>query len=331
VSAPAAGWTRSRAALAVWGVALVLALAAPWLLGPFPTRVLQQILLFGGLAIAWSMLGGFTQYWSFGHTAFVGLGAFAAALLEQRLDPSMTGAAKMLLGTIAATSLGALVAALLAIPILRLRGIYFAVAMLAVAEIMGEASKNFDLFQGAMGLSLPAVSVPGLTKVQLFYYLFLAFLVLCAVLFALVARSRFGTGLTCIGQDEDTAAMLGVPTERYKTIAFVSSAALATLGGALYAHSLGFITTGSVFRIDISFNMILFAMIGGIGTVLGPILGATIMIVVTQVLLGELLDFHMLLTGVLLIAIVLIAPKGLLGLAARARLRLRKGREGAAA
>jgi branched-chain amino acid transport system permease protein len=276
------------------------------------------------------MLGGFTQYWSFGHTAFVGLGAFAAALLEQRLDPSTSAAARMLLGTLGATVLGAIVAGLLALPILRLRGIYFAVAMLAVAEIMGEASKNFDIFQGAIGLSLPAVSVPGLSKVQLFYYLFLLFVVLNGVLFALIAKSRFGTGLTCIGQDEDTAGMLAVPTERYKTIAFVLSAALATLGGALYGHSLGFIATDSVFRIDMSFNMILYAMIGGMGTVLGPIIGAAIMIVVTQVFLGDLLDYHMLLTGALLIVIVLVAPKGLLGLAAKVRARMAARKGGAA-
>lgn len=315
-------WPGSGLALAIWCIGLAVAVAAPWLLGPFPIRVLQQVLLFGGLAIAWSMLGGFTQYWSFGHTAFVGLGAFAAALLEQHVGPSLGAAAGMLVGTVGATALGAFVAALLAVPILRLRGIYFAVAMLAVAEIVGEASKNFDIFQGAIGLTLPAVHVPGLSKVQLFYYLFLLFALLNGVLFALIARSRLGTGLTCIGQDEDTAGMLGVPTERYKTIAFVLSAALATLGGALYAHSLGFISTGSVFRIDISFNMILFAMIGGMGTMLGPVLGAAIMIVVTQVLLGDLLDYHMLLTGALLIAIVLVAPKGLLGLAAKARARM---------
>ena len=306
---------------ALWCAALIVAVVSPWFLSAFPIRVLQQVLLFGGLAIAWSMLGGLTQYWSFGHTAFVGLGAFASALLEQHIDPSVGAAFVMLAGVVGATMLGAVVAAVLAIPILRLRGIYFAVAMLAVAEIMGEASKNFDVFQGAMGVSLPSVNVPGLSKVQLFYYLFLLFLVVCALLFAWVAKSRFGTGLTCIGQDEDTAAMLGVPTERYKSTAFVLSAALATLGGALYAHSLGFITSGSVFRTDMSFNMILFAMIGGMGTVFGPILGAAIMTVVTQVLLGDLLDYHMLLTGLLLIAIVLAAPKGLLGLAKKAQAR----------
>lgn len=323
-------WAASPQRLVLWLVALLVAIAAPWFLGAFPVRVLQQILLFGGLAVAWSLLGGFTQYWSFGHTAFVGLGAFAAALVEQRLDPALGGAARMMMGVMGATAIGALVAAALAMPILRLRGIYYAVAMLAVAEIMGEASKNFDVFGGAMGVSLPAFDVPGLSKVQFFYYLFLLFLVLNAVLFAFIAKSRFGTGLTCVGQDEDTAAMLGVPTERYKTIAFVLSAALATLGGALYAHSLGFITSGSVFRTDISFNMILFAMIGGMGTLLGPIVGAAIMIVVTQVFLGELLDYHMLLTGALLIAIVMIAPKGLLGWAAKARGRLFAKRGGQA-
>lgn len=319
MSGAGAGRAGSGRTVALWTVALAVAVALPWLLNPFPIRVLQQILLFGGLAIAWSLLGGFTLYWSFGHTAFVGLGAFAAALIEQRLDPAVGAVARMIIGSLGATAVGAIAAAMLAAPILRLRGIYFAVAMLAVAEILGEASKNFDVLQGAMGVSLPAVVVPGLSKVQLYYYLFLAFLVLCATVFTAVRRARIGTGLVCIGQDEDTAAMLGVPTERYKTVAFLASAALATLGGALYAHSLGFVTSGSVFRIDISFNMILYAMIGGIGTVAGPIIGAALMLIVTQVVLGDLLDYHLLLTGGLLIFLVLVAPKGLLGLAARLR------------
>lgn len=308
---------RSPYSILLIALGAIALLAIPWLAAPFYLRVSQQILLFGGLAIAWSMLGGFTNYWSFGHTAFVGLGAFASGLLEQQLGAGIPAFAKMLAGMGFAMMVSAVIAVAIAIPVLRLRGIYFAIGMLAFAEILGEATRNFDIFQGAIGFTFPGVMVPGVSKVQLFYYLFLLLFVVNAVIFIVLRRSRVGIGLVCIGQDEDTAAMLGVPTERYKLAAFVLSAVLASAAGVLYGHSLGFITAGSVFRIDISLNLILFSMIGGIGTLAGPVIGATLMIVLTQVVLGDLLDFHMMLTGALLIVIVLAAPKGIVGLARR--------------
>jgi branched-chain amino acid transport system permease protein len=308
----------------VWafaGVLLAGALLLPFVLSPFHLRLAQQILLFGGMAVGWSLLGGFTSYWSFGHTAFFGLGAFSAGLLGQQLGPDLPVALRLLIGLAFAVGLTLIAAVAIAIPVLKLRGIYFAIAMLAFAEILGEISKSFDFFHGTTGFPLPALSVPGLNKVQLFYFLFMLLFVVNVAAFVWLRRSRVGTGLTCVGQDEDTAAMLGIPTERYKLVAFVLSAVLAAIGGVLYGYSLGFISTGSVFRIDISLNLILYSMLGGIGTVAGPIIGAAIMIILTQVVLGDLLDLHMMLTGAVLIAMVILAPKGLMGLLHKARSR----------
>ncbi|MBS0224024.1 MAG: branched-chain amino acid ABC transporter permease [Proteobacteria bacterium] len=315
----------------IWGLSAVLLAAAvmlPFMLSPFQIRLAQQILLFGGMAVAWQMLGGFTNYWSFGHTAFFGLGAFAAGLLAQQLDPSLSVAVKLAIGTVFAIGLALVAALAIAIPVLNLRGIYFAIAMLAFAEILAEITKTFDAFHGTSGFPLPALLVPGLTKVQLFYFLFLLLFLTNIAVFVWLRRSRIGMGLTCIGQDEDTAAMLGIPTERYKLVAFVLSAVLTAIGGVLYGYSLGFISTGSVFRIDISLNLILYTMLGGIGTVAGPIIGAALMIVLTQVVLGNLLDLHMMLTGAVLIAMVILAPKGLMGLARKAWDRRRGAAEG---
>lgn len=306
----------------LWALAvLLLALATvlPFVASPFHLRLAQQIMLFGGMAVAWNLLGGFTTYWSFGHAAFFGLGAFAAGLLGQQLGAEASVALRLLVGLAFAVAVTFVAAVAIALPVLRLRGIYFAIAMLAFAQILGEVSKTFDIFQGAMGFPLPVLKVPGLEKVQLFYFLLLLFCLLCIGVFVLVKRSRLGVGLTCIGQDEDTAAMLGVPTERYKLVAFVLSAMLTAAGGVLYVYSLGFMTSSTVFRIDISLNLILFSMVGGIGTVAGPLVGATIMILLTQVVLGDLLDLHMMLTGAVLIAMVTLAPKGLLGLLRKVR------------
>jgi branched-chain amino acid transport system permease protein len=304
-TSPALRW------LVVTGLALLV--VAPLFLPPFYVRILQQVFLFGGMAVAWGLLGGFTTYWSFGHAGFVGLGAFAAGLLELRLDPGLAPVVRMSIGTGFAAVTAAGVAVLLALPMLRLRGIYFAIGMLAFAEILAECSKAFGFFQGSMGFMLPNVALFGLNKAQTFYYLFLLLLVVNGVVFEVVRRSRLGIGLVCVGQDEDTAAMMGVPTERYKLLAFVMSAVLTAIGGALFAHSLGFVTTASVFRTEISLNLILYSMLGGVGTLAGPVVGAALMIVLTQVVLGNLLDMHMLLTGLVFIVIVIGAPGGLVG------------------
>ena len=316
---PSPPWAR-------WAALLLLAvlLAAPFFLASFHVRILQQIFLFGGMAVAWGLLGGFTTYWSFGHAGFVGLGAFAAGLIELQLDPALAPAARMGIGIASAALVSAVVAVLVAMPMLRLRGIYFAIGMLAFAEILAEATKTFDVFKGSMGFMLPNVTLFGLNKAQTFYYLFLALLVLNGLVFTLVRRARLGAGLVCIGQDEDTAAMMGIPIERYKLLAFVLSAVLTAIGGALFAHSLGFMTSASVFRTEISLNLILYSMLGGIGTLAGPIIGAAIMIVLTQIVLGNLLDMHMLLTGLVFIVIVIAAPGGIVGLLRDGMGRLRR-------
>jgi branched-chain amino acid transport system permease protein len=110
-----------------------------------------------------------------------------------------------------------------------------------------------------------------------------------------------------------------VPTERYKALVFVISAVLTAVLGIIYAHSLGYITTGSVYRTDHSLNMIVYSLLGGIGSLIGPIVGAVVMVVLTQVVLGQLLEVHMFLTGALLVFLVMVAPMGLVGLAKRWR------------
>lgn len=321
----------TRVPAGIWLVSallLAVALVLPFVLPPFQLRLAQQILLFGGMAVGWGLLGGFTNYWSFGHTAFFGLGAFSAGLLGQQLDPALSVGLKLMIGMVFAIGLALIAAVAIAIPVLKLRGIYFAIAMLAFAEILGEITKTFDSFHGTSGFPLPVLLVQGLTKVQLFYFLFLLLFVVNVAVFVWLRRSRIGMGLICVGQDEDTAAMLGIPTERYKLIAFVLSAVLTSIGGVLYGYSLGFISTGSVFRIDISLNLILYSMLGGIGTVAGPVIGAALMIILTQVVLGDLLDLHMALTGAVLVAMVILAPKGLMGLGQKVWNRRRATDEG---
>jgi branched-chain amino acid transport system permease protein len=153
-----------------------------------------------------------------------------------------------------------------------------------------------------------------------FYYeLFLGGALLILLISWLIRRSRFGAGLLSIREDEDTARMLGVPTERYKRVAFVVSAVLTGLMGVIYAHSLGYITTDSVYRDDTNLSLIVYSLLGGMGTLFGPVIGAGLLVFITQVILGRLLDFHLFATGLLLVLLILIAPGGVNGLLNRKR------------
>ena len=291
--------------------AAVLALG-PLVLPPFYVRVGQLMLYSAGLAVAWTILGGFAGYASFGHAAFIGVGAFAAGLAEERLaglPPALLLPVGMLVGGLACAILSAAVA----YPILRLRGTFFAIAMLGVCHVCAELNNNIDALQGSLGLNFPAVAPDTWDPAVFFYELYLAAGVVVFLIAWQIQRSRFGAGLLSIREDEDTARMLGVPTERYKRIAFVASAVLTGLLGVIYAHSLGYITTDSVYRDDTNLSLIVYSLLGGMGTLFGPVIGAFMLVFITQVVLARLLDFHLFATGLLLVILVLAAPGGVLG------------------
>ncbi|HZS83334.1 MAG TPA: branched-chain amino acid ABC transporter permease [Stellaceae bacterium] len=294
--------------------ALVAAALAPLVLAPFYVRVGQLVLYSAALGLAWAILGGFAGYWSFGQSAFIGIGAFVGGLAEAELATAPP-ALQFLVGLAAGSAACAVIAALLAYPVLRLRGIYFAIAMLGVAHVFAELNNNIDIFQGSLGLTFPNIGIAGLDPHVFYYELFLVAAAATLLAAWLIRRSRFGYGLLSIREDEDTARMLGVPTEHYKAAAFVVSAVIAGVLGLIYAHSLGYITTGSVYRDDTNLNAIVYSLLGGMGTLIGPIIGAAILVVLTHVVLGDFLDFHMFATGLLLVLLVLLAPSGLVGLA----------------
>lgn len=306
-------------------VLLAMALLPIWI-GPFYTRVAQLFFFSAALAISWNILGGFSGYWSFGHTAFIGIGAFAAAHFANKVGTLFAGPFGMLIPVLFAGLLCGLFALILSWPLLRLRGIYFAIAMLGVGQVVSELVNNIRWFQGGVGVFLPAPVPSGVPPEDFFYYIFAALMVLCFVIQLLIRRARFGYALLAVREDEDTAMMLGVATERYKTMAFVVSATLVGLLGAVYGYSVGYFTTNTVFRLDFSLNMIVFCLIGGIGTLFGPIIGAAVMLFLTQVLLSGFLDIHLLITGIIVVVIILVVPGGILG-TINERLRHRKARQ----
>lgn len=302
---------------------LVLAAALPALLPPFYTRVLQLFFFNAALALAWNIMGGFAGYWSFGHTVFIGMGAFASAHMTARLALN-AGPLQMIAGVAFGAIFCAVLAAIIAYPVLRLRGIYFAIVMLGVSQVVTELCNNVSWVQGDVGLFIQGWLPESMAPERFYYYVFGCLLCFTALVSALIRRSRFGYGLFAIREDEDTAKMLGVPTEQLKALAFVLSAAIVGMLGATYGYSLGYFTTDSVFRVDFSLNMIIYSLIGGIGTIAGPILGTAILLFLTQIVLGQVFDLHLLVTGLVVIVIVLAVPNGIMGLSGAWPMRSRR-------
>jgi branched-chain amino acid transport system permease protein len=295
--------------------AIVLAFG-PLVLPAFYVRVGQLMLYSAGLGVAWAILGGFAGYASFGQAAFIGVGAFAAGLVEGQF-PSLPTPLLLPLGLVTGGACCAALSALIAYPILRLRGTFFAIAMLGVSHVCAEVTNNVDFFQGSLGLNFPQVAPASMDPATFFYWLYLLAGLAVLLIAWKVRYSRFGAGLLSIREDEDTARMLGVPTERYKRLAFVLSAVLTGLLGVIYGHSLGYITTESVYRDDTNLSLIVYSLLGGMGTLFGPVIGAFSLVFITQVLLGRLLDFHLFATGLMLVLLILLAPGGVLGLLKR--------------
>ena len=290
-----------------WVVALValgaLAFvgAAPRLLSAFMVQFVINLFMLAILAESWNIIGGFTGYASFGNVAFFGLGAYTTGILMTKV------ALPLPVALAGATVVPMLFAAAIGLPILRLKGHYFAIATLGVAETMREVVYNVELTGAGTGLVMPIARTPAL-----FFYLMLAILVAVTLVNGWLARSRFGYGLVAIREDEDAAAAMGIDTARYKTIAFAMSGAFAGITGGVFAYWITFIDPDAVFRVIITIQMIIMAVFGGAGTVVGPLLGALVLASVSEVLSTQLVALAELFNGLIVILVVLFMPKGLL-------------------
>jgi branched-chain amino acid transport system permease protein len=281
--------------------ALAFVAPAPGLLSPFMVQFVINLFMLAILAESWNIIGGFTGYASFGNVAFFGLGAYTTGIL-------MTKAALPLPVALAAAAVvPMLFAAAIGLPILRLKGHYFAIATLGVAETMREVVYNVEVTGAGTGLVMPIARTPAL-----FFYLMLAILVAVTLVNVWLARSRFGYGLIAIREDEDAAAAMGIDTTRYKTIAFAISGAFAGITGGVFAYWITFIDPDAVFRVIITIQMIIMAVFGGAGTVAGPLLGALVLASVSELLSTQLVALAELFNGLIVILVVLFMPKGLL-------------------
>lgn len=262
------------------------------------------------LAQGWNFIGGFTGYAAFGNVAFFGIGAYTVALM---LEHNLSYWLALALGVIFAGGF----ALLLGLPVLRLRGHYFAIATLGIAEALGEfaQSKNVGATAGEISLQPPALNYHIVNN--LFFYGFLAVALVTLLGTVWLSRSRMGYALTAIRENELAAESLGIPTYWYKVGAFVLSALPTALAGGLFAYwQLSFDPTGEggAFDVNISVAMVLMTFLGGTGTILGPILGAIIIEYLDQYTTFTFTSIHGPLLGALIILVTIFLPQGLVRL-----------------
>jgi branched-chain amino acid transport system permease protein len=305
-----------RPSRATWGalVAVAVLLALPAVLTSYLVTVFILIFFYAFLGQAWNILGGYAGQLSVGHAAFVGIGAYTAALLF------LNGGVSPWLGMLAGGALAALLGAVIGYLGFRfgLRGFYFVLLTVAFAEICRILALNTDAVGGALGLYITFTGQPWQFQFQdnrAYYYVALGLMLLATSVVSAMERLRIGAYLAAIREDEGASEALGVNTFKYKMLAMVVSSFLTGLGGTFYAFYLFSLQPNAVFGIPLSVEIIIRAIVGGAGTVLGPILGAFILSPLAELSRWYFAEAgwagaHLIAYGVLLVAVVLFLPRG---------------------
>jgi branched-chain amino acid transport system permease protein len=292
---------------ALVGVLLVLGVALamyPAFGTGYGVRSMLQLFMWVALAGSWNLISGLTGYVSFGHVAFFGAGAYTAGILVTTAGWPWPPAA--LAGGVA----GGVLALLIGVPCLRLKGPYFAIAMLGLNEVLRALVSYFEgLTGGGNGLSFPT-----LQATRPIYYAMGVTAAAVVGLTYLIITSRFGLRLMTIREDEVAAEAMGIDTFRHKLSAFLLSAIGPGIVGGLAARDQGYIEPVSVFPLATTITMIVMVLFGGKGTVWGPVLGAVVLFVFQEVVWARFIYLHQLLFGAVIVAVVLLMPRGVLGL-----------------
>jgi len=285
-------------ALPILAVALAV---VPWVASDTIVQYGINALLVATLAQGWNVIGGFAGYPSFGNSVFYGLGTYGTAIAMAQLHWSFGS------GLVLGAVLGVACALLFGLPILRLRGPYFAIATLGLAAVMSAITATIDIAGKNIGLILPLFRGD-----TLFYEMSLILLVATTATVAWLARSRFGAGLVAIREDEDAAQVMGINTTMYKVAALVIAAFFSAIAGGIHAYWITFIDPASAFDPSLNVRMVIMTLFGGSGTVLGPVVGAFVLSAVSEVLASKATSVASLFYGFVIVAAVVLMPKGIL-------------------
>jgi branched-chain amino acid transport system permease protein len=271
----------------------------------YQMQVLFRITLFAALGLAWNLVGGYAGQLSLGHVAFFGVGAYGITLLHQLGIPVWGALVIAALG-------GTILAAVIGSIVFRLRGPYFTLATIAAAEVLRLTATNLEVTGGATGLDTPPLFT-GPSFWKLFYFAAVALAVITFLVNYWTSRSRFGYYLMAIREDEDTASAVGIDNARYKLLSLLISAFLTAMGGAIYGSAFHYIIPDNVLTMDISLQMAIITMLGGAGTLLGPVLGAVLLVGASEVFKNWFKESHLLIYGILIVVVVLFLPEGIVG------------------
>jgi branched-chain amino acid transport system permease protein len=288
---------------AMWVLALV---STPLWAGNYVIRLVITIAMFSALTLSWNFIGGFTGYPSFSTAAFFGLGSYAGAL-------SQNAGAPMLVAWLVATIFVGVFAAALGGIILRLKGHYFAIGSIGVVEATRLVIASWGSVTGG-GDGLNVAFMPGGPDVVARIFLAAMAAIMLAVFAVTVAveRSRFGFGLRCIQQNEDAADMVGIDTTRYKVGAYTLSALFCGTVGAAYASWTGYIDPNESFSIIMTIKVPVMCLLGGAGTVFGPVVGAAAFILLEEFFWANFLDYNRAILGAVIVILIFFLPGGLL-------------------
>lgn len=310
-----------RRALAAGLALAALGLLPVWLTDRYFMHLWVTFYLFAALAVAWDLIGGYAGQLSLGHAAFFALGAYTSVLLLQDVGLSP------LLGGLLGAALAAAVSLGIGYVVFRLRGVFFAMATIAFAEILRSLLLHFQrLTHGDNGLALPFTGERPLDLMfrseTPFYYIALGLAAMTLCVTAAIRESRTGYYLRAIRDDQDAAESLGIGSRRVKLIALALSAGLTALGGTVYAFDIGFVNPDSTASLGLSIEIAIMAIVGGVGTLGGPVIGAGVIVALTQATnaaLGARGGVSTALYGLLLMITVLLQPAGLAALWRRRR------------
>jgi len=299
-------------------------------------NALVLLLIYATLGEAWNIITGFAGQTSFGHAAFFGIGAYTSSVLFFRYAISPW------FGLILGGIIAALVAGIVSFPFFKIRGHYFAIATLAIAEIVKQIFVSWDYVEGATGISIPIIPRDSSFFTRLINLQFnerLPWVYLTLILFALaifaasyLENSKVGFYLKAIRESPEASEAIGINPRKYKLIAMMSSAFIAALAGSLYAQYILYIDPFMMFSLDISMKIVLLTVLGGIGSVYGPIIGAAIFIPLSEFtriqLGGSGTGIDLMIYGLLIVVITSYQPKGVIGIIETVRNRRNKNKNG---
>ena len=288
-------------------IAVVLFIFLPRFLSGYLVRVITTIFMYAVIAQGMNIMSGYMGYLPFGNAMFFGIGAYVTAI-------GMSKGLPFLLVVPLAAITAILFSILLGIPVLRLRGHYFAIATIGMSgAILSVVQNATDITGGAMGTTLPIIDkAPGVVY-NYFYLAMLGLMVITSLSLHFIIKSRFGFGVRSIKANEEAANSMGINTTYHKVVAWAISAFFTSIAGALYAYWMSFIAPDEVFDVMIAVNTIVIMLIGGAGSILGPIIGAFIIELFAEVAWSAFLEYHLAVLGIIIIIIVFFVPKGVTG------------------